>query len=259
MNNINLIYAGGSGGFLLLHLLLLSGCYAVALKNNHSIETAISQQWKINNSAKWKESEFWPDNSQTQLLETDLHKIYFYCNSELTSIVRPGKLAVIYTDYASQQNLAYYKKAHWYKDKTKPAFDFKFSAYIKLLRTWREHYNNIKDAGWPKCVSFRHIDRLPHNIQQEILNNPNTKYFLNYQYTGESIVDTNGVGVYQQSAEYVKSAHIAIKLQDVVNSNGEILVDAFDIPPINTQQQQLIAHWRGLHPPALLDRIGIAN
>lgn len=259
MNNINLIYSGASGGFLLLHLLLLSGRYTVALKNNHDIATAIMEQWEIKNSAKWKDSEVWPDNSQTQLLETDLRKIYFYCNTKLLDIVRPAQLAVIYTDYRSQQQLAYYKKAHWYKDETKPAFDFKFSAYVKLLRSWQEHYNNIKDPEWPKCVSFRHIDRLPLNIQHEVLDNPYTAEFLNYQYTSERIVDVNGVEMYQQSAEYVKSAHIAIKLQDVVNSNGEILVDAFDIPPLNTQQQQLIAHWRGLHPPALLDRIGIAN
>jgi hypothetical protein len=174
-------------------------------------------------------------------------------------IVRPAQLAVIYTDYRSQQQLAYYKKAHWYKDKTKPAFDFKFSAYIELLRAWQEHYNNIKEPGWPRCVSFRHIDRLPHNIQQEVLDNPYTAQFLNYQYHHENAVDINGVGVYQQSADYVKSAHIAIKLQDLVNSNGEILVDAFDIPPINTQQRELIAHWRSLHPTSLLDRIGIAN
>jgi len=257
MSDINLIYSGGSGGFLLLHLLLLSGRYTVALKNNFSIDKAVIQQWDIKDSNRWKENEFWPSNTETKLLKTDLNKIYFYCNTKLPTATPTSKLVVVYTDYASQQLLAYYKKANWYMNRTKPAFDFKFTAFVKLLRTWRNHYNNIKDPSWPPCVSFRHIDRLPNGIQQELLNDPQTEYFLNYRYPGDDTVLHCGTVLYNQAAEYVASADIAIKLQDIVNSGGQVLVDAFNIPPINSSQQELIAHWCRLHPQDLLDSIGI--
>lgn len=257
MSDINLVYSGGSGGFLLLHLLLLSGRYTVSLDNNADIETAISQQWQVDGLPQWKKYEYWPNNQQTQKLKTQLRKIYFGHNRSWP--VSGAKLATVYTDYASLRLLSYHKRAYWYAGQLTPAFDLKFSHYRRLLRTWRLHYNNIRDPSWPRCVSFRHINRMPQHIQQELLSDPHTAYFLNQPKFEEDITEFNGMVMYGPAAEFVKSASIAVKLQDLVNSDGQVLVDAFDIPPISARQRQLIAHWRSLHPPDLLDSVGIKH
>jgi hypothetical protein len=43
----------------------------------------------------------------------------------------------------------------------------------------------------------------------------------------------------------------------LVNSNGDILLDLLDIPPMTPEQLNLINRWKKLHPPELLEKIGI--
>jgi hypothetical protein len=54
MNNLSIGYSGGSGGFLLLHLLLLSDQYHVEFKDNKLFAEAFAQQWKIIDPNQWK-------------------------------------------------------------------------------------------------------------------------------------------------------------------------------------------------------------
>lgn len=254
MKDINLIYSGGSGGFLLLHLLLLSGSFYVSFKDK-TLDQAIEQQWKVHDPTCWKRTEEWPANDQTFTHATELRKIYFHCNpTENTSLA--DRTAVIYTDYYSQTQLAYYKRAHWYIGTKSDQEQPQLLGYLATLREWKRHYNNIKDPAWPRCVSFRHINKLPDYIQQELSNDPYTKSFIDKQF---DFVKYRNDFVYRPAKAYLDSADIVVKLQDVVNTRGEILVDAFDIPPINNQQRELIAHWCSLHPPELLARIGISN
>lgn len=256
MNDLNLIYSGGSGGFLLLHLLLLSGKFHVRFNNNKPMDQVIDQQWQISDHTVWKQNEVWPANSKTFKDSTTLRKIYFYCNPSDSTAMLSNCSAIIYTDYHSQQHLSYFKRSHWHINTKFELLNPALCVHLGILREWKKHYNNIKDPAWPCCSSFRHINKLPLDIQQELLNDPYTKSFLDRQF---DFVTYRSDTVHRPIAQYLDSADIVVKLQDVVNSNGEILVDAFNIPPINAQQQQLIAHWRSLHPPALLDRIGIAN
>jgi hypothetical protein len=65
MNELSIGYSGGSGGFLLLHLLLLSDQYHVKFKDNKTFDEAFEKQWKITNPNQWKSLETWPDNLQT--------------------------------------------------------------------------------------------------------------------------------------------------------------------------------------------------
>jgi hypothetical protein len=258
MTNLSIGYSGGSGGFLLLHLLLLSDQYHVEFKDNKTFDEAFNKQWKITNPDHWKSSETWPDNLQTYHSQTLLNKIYFYCNpcnnqgwnQYITSTL------MLYTDYYSQTLLAHYKKAKWYCKKYQSAHNLKFSAYRELLKNWRNHYNNIKDSNWPNCPSFRDIDKLPKSIQKEILANEYTTEYLNYQYY-EPIKKYQDWWVLDSVIPLLNSVDIVIRLQDLVNSNGSILEKVLKIPSINSKQLQLLENWKKLHPPELLSKIGI--
>lgn len=259
VNDLNLIYSGGSGGFLLLHILFLSGKYTAELRGNVSIENALKQQWEITDLHKWKLSEVWPDNKKTHELATDLKKIYFHCNPTVESLNKNIKTITIYTDIQSQKLLAFSKRAHWYFNKNKLPSDLKFADYMQLLRQWKQHYNNVKDSSWPKCISFRHINRLPANVQQELINDPYTERFLKYHYNETDTAMFNGIRVHSDAYDYISCSDAAFLLQDIVNTRGQVLVDVLGIPPINCKQIELIKHWCSLHPVDLLERIGIQS
>lgn len=257
MANLTIGYSGGSGGFLLLHFLLLSNQYYCKFREDKSFDRAIKQQWKITDPSQWKSSETWPDNSKTYQSQTSLNKIYFVCNPndnpEWTSY--PSRTLALYTDYQSQSALAYYKKAGWYYS-NRVCEDLKFLAYRNLLRNWKEHYQNIKDPTWPKCTSFRDIEKLPESIQQEVLKNPYTHEYLTYQY----IMPTKQYQehwVFDAMLPILNSADIVVRLQDLVNDNGSALLNQLCLPPINKQQLELLELWKKLHPANLLSRIGI--
>lgn len=265
-DSLNLFYSGGSGGFLLLHLLLLSGRYHVEFKNNVAMHTALSEQWKITNHQLWKKSETWPDNEKTFHSHSELTKIYYYCNPY--NIALPpdhvdyhgifGEYSNynvgLYTDYASQVLLAKYKKA-WQFVYTDTMINQKFSALRKFSQTWRTHYNNIRDPGWPDCNSIKKIDRLPSVVKQEVMDNIYTQQLLGFKYTS----DYQGQEVYTEILPFLKSADMTLKLQDLVNHTEHVLYEVFGIDHVNDQQKKLIEHWKTLHPIHLLTAVGIIS
>lgn len=258
-SEVNVLYSGGSGGFLLLHLLLLSDQYWCYFLKNQNLSKLIKQQWKINHHHDWKNTEFWPSNVHTKNSQLLVNKIYFYCSPhDVLPEFYCNFNIVIYTDYNSQQRLAHYKKAHWHYQKTATAVNNKFSDDVKLLRNWQNHYNNIKDVSWPKCLSFRKISTLPHDIQVELLSNPYTSKFLNYQQVEKSTIYQN-TPVYAPMLPFLQSANVTILLQDLVNSRAEILVKLGIVNNINQAQINLLDHWKSLHTKELLESIGIVT
>jgi hypothetical protein len=256
---VNVLYSGGSGGFLLLHLLLLSDQYWCYFLENQNLSKLIKQQWNISHHRDWKNTEFWPKNECTKNSQLPVNKIYFYCNPHnILPEYHCNFNLVIYTDYDSQQKLAHYKKAHWHYQTTATAVNNKFSEGIKSLRDWQRHYNNIKDSTWPKCLSFRKISTLPHYIQAELSSDPYTSKFLNYQYVEKSAIYQNTT-VYAPMLPFLQSANITILLQDLVNSQAEILVKLGIVPNINQAQIDLLDHWKSLHTRELLESIGIVT
>ena len=127
--------------------------------------------------------------------------------------------------------------------------------FKKLIKRWNNHYNNIKDVAWPTCLSFRHINRLPDAIQQEVLASPYTQKILSWQWAEEEPYGNDAV--YADILPWLNSADIVVKLQDIVNTNGEILEDLLEIPTMNNAQHKLIERWKKLHPQELLEKIGI--
>lgn len=251
MNDLKLSYSGGSGGFLLLHLLLLSGKFYAAFDTAEPLDNIIQKQWNISDHTKWKTSETWPQNHLTHSNNTTLYKLYFECLPTELVFQCNAKSLVVYTDIASQIELADYKKANWFIEQTRSTL------FKNFIQEWRNHYKNIKDSSWPECASPEHIGQLPGAIRDEIMQNEYTAGILNKQ---EFFVNTavyNGHLVHAPILPFLDSADIVVKLQDLVNSNGAILTDLLDIPAMNTQQLALITCWKKLHPPELLQIIGI--
>jgi hypothetical protein len=259
MNDLNIGYSGGSGGFLLLHLLMLSDRYHVEFQQSKTFAEVFEQQWKITNPDHWKDTETWPDNPKTCVSTTSLNKIYFFCNPDENPdrTHYPGLNLVLYTDYRSQLLLTRYKKAFWHYNKhNQPDYSDQFSKYKKLLKHWRTHYQNIKDPTWPDCKSFRYVDQLPSSIQKEILENPYTAKFLNLQYI-DPVEKYQEHWVFCKLIPVLTSADITIRLQDLINSNGTILSDLLNLPPINQKQLKFLKQWKQLHSVELLNKIGI--
>ena len=246
-NNLKIGYSGGSGGFLLLHLLLLSGRYHTSFDSPDTVDNIIKHQWAITDHQKWKHSENWPDNTDTDSYQTDLSKLYFFCNpyepkfswswNKLNT-----KSLILYTDLSSQLLLAEYKKANWFTS----------------FQNWQVFYDSVKADDWPPCAEYSDVNFLPKHIQQELFDRFDAKRFIipNTELPDNS-VKFNTISVLAEMITYLESADYTITLQDLVNTNGEILVSLLDLPPINDSQRDLIKHWRSLHDPTLLKTIGI--
>ena len=177
MSDLKLYYSGGSGGFLLLHLLLLSGRYYTAFDVDDSINSIVDKQWNISDHSRWKTFEIWPNNLATWSADTSLDRLYFVCNPDHADIPSiPGKNLILYTDIDSQIELSYYKKSHWFLNDRSSSL--KIAQFKRLIQEWLAHYNNIRDPSWPGRVSPRHINRLPKLIQQELLQSKYTHQIL---------------------------------------------------------------------------------
>ena len=252
--DLNLSYSGGSGGFLLLHFLLLTEKYYCSFESDNDLIS----QWQITNPSKWKSTEIWPDNKVTLLSTTPKSKIYFFCNpTETRMLGYNGKNIVIYTNLTNQIEIAKYKRAHWFVDKNE------FGTNREIIKVWRNHYNNVKDVSWPKCPGLKHFNRLPQYIQEELLNNPYTKtsyptQSIRNMLLSEKSTVVNNTTVYSEIAPFIINADIAIKLEDFVNNCGQKLLEQLELPPTNARQQHLISHWKKLHPTNLLIQLGIS-
>jgi len=257
MKDLNLFYSGGSGGFLLLHLLLLSGKYHVIFGDRVPIDMdmVIKQQWKIVNYINWKKREVWPNNEKTVCSHSELTKIYFYCNPwEKGSQIKEYSSYNIglYTDFYSQCLMAIFKKANWFSTQ------HKLNDLALYSHDWTRYYDKIKTPTWPECPGVSHINSLPVEIQKEIFNNPLTESILKVALLAE-------IGIYQNQEvcgrvlPFLKTANAVVKLQDLVNNTAGVLKQVFDIESLNRQQMDLIKHWKNLHQPHLLTAIEIST
>ena len=248
MSDLCLNYFGGSGGFLALHLLLLSNQYVNDLTDQ--LHIVVHDQWEIPNHDKWKDHEIWPDNSKTAAL-TESPKLFFYCNLQAEDWCRlPGTKLLVYTNLEYQLALSNYKKCWVYEQSAHPNtrdVDFHFELF----------YNNVKDANWPECTSINHSKNLPEHIQKELLNHNDYLDFLNATSWSQWFIvknQTNTINndiVYSEVAAVAKHSDIVVKLQDIVNTNGAALLTPLGLA-VTDRHIELIQRWKSLHSDEIL-------
>jgi hypothetical protein len=252
----NIGYRGGSGGFLFLHFLLLSDQYYCDIFDNVNFSDVVAQQWNISDHNLWKINESWPNNCKSINDDSTLNKIVYFCNPTIEEFFQKKQ---------SIKNVAV-------------------------------GYNNVKDPSWPAVESINDFVNLPKWIYDEIYNTLDCKntlayltgqanvksvwlytdfdsqnelayykkaYFYHTQPLREKMQDFktrtelwNGISVDKNAVHFLNHSDIQIKLQDLVNT-PDLLIDHGLIRQVNQKQHKLLTHWKSLHPPELLKKIGI--
>jgi hypothetical protein len=247
-NDLHLNYFGGSGGFLALHLLLLSNYFNNEL--NDRLNVVIDHQWNITDHIKWKHNETWPDNNKT-LSMPGSPKLFFYCHLPGSTWEQlSGINLLIYTDLATQIAVCNYKKAGPQIPVVGQDLNIHFSRF----------YNNVKDPSWPDCADINSSKNLPERIQHELLTHAAYIEFIDATSWVQWFVNThqehkiNNNIVFPEVATMAKNSDLVIKLQDILNTNGRALLDPFGLPVLD-QHVDLIEKWKSLHSDEILSII----
>jgi hypothetical protein len=250
--DVNLFYYGASGGFLCLHLLLLTGSYRCKfMGDEQNFENIFAKQWQIKNIEKWKSHETWPDNDAT--LEADLpNKVFYICNDVDKLSLYPGKLIVLYTDIETQWILSKTKHAYWFVDRT-PADLFK-----EINDNFTEYYDKVKGFDWPGCDNINEFQNLPERIKTECreiwkfdkrwpIDDPTDENLL-INYRNNFTTHYKDIPVYDKLKKEIDidNVDIAIKLQDLIITNGNILFDRLGIDG-NSKCKDFIDFWLSKH------------
>jgi hypothetical protein len=250
-------YSGGSGGFLLLHLLLLSDNFFCFFPEQKQFDQILKDQWNISDHKLWKQNEHWPDNFMTASSNSLHNKLLFDCN---------------------------------------PSVD-EFFTYNRFFQRFNQAYHDIKDSSWPDITSFVDFDQLPQRIKIEVVDTLNCENLIQlalsdsfhkkniWLYT--DIYSQNELAFYKKAKFYYKrpnqekiedftnkskkwqnvlvhihtiyflnNSDIQIRLQDLAN-DPTILITHGLVDNINQNQYRLLTQWKKLHPPELLKKIGI--
>lgn len=144
-------YQGGSGGFALYYYLLLSG------KFHMSIETAwdrIRHQYPshlVDDPGSWKHSELWPDTVVVKKLSGP--RLFLICNPmwstdmiKLNHAICDGTHKIfLYTSLKLQLRMAWEKRAYWFTEWSKEAFNAPDSEqeYLQWIRRSGVEFNDI--------------------------------------------------------------------------------------------------------------------
>jgi hypothetical protein len=272
-HDVKLCYFGGSGGFIVLHLMLLSkNFFCQFCDPEQTIEQIIDKQWKISEPRLWKANEYWPDNIKTQNAQTDLRKIYFFCSPNIDEVNRfDGKIFFLYLDAYAHIKMVEYKHANYFYNESTSLFDNYVAYYRAKLQGWQEHYKNIKDPSWPRCTGPSGFKTLPHHIQKELLDNPYTSANLNIQkyipldndnrnkkielLHSKKVTAANGIEVMPEVGNFLCYADLALCLTDIINDLD--ILNQISKSTINQDQIALRNRWTSLHPSSLLNSIGI--
>lgn len=199
MDNVTILYQGGSGGFALYYYLLLSGNYQFSIPTTQSM---ILKQFPTELSVtpnKWKAQEFWPDN--VKLKQNTGPQVLLICNPLFNnSMYQTNQMVcdstykiLLYTDLRLQLRMAWDKQAYWFTDVSKE----KFNAPSSTKQYLRQIINSKQEQFDPQLSEIKqHFCpdqelRLENLIQQKYVpgfDMPNSDQlsFLNYWYLLQS-------------------------------------------------------------------------
>jgi hypothetical protein len=176
-----IIYQGGSGGFLLYYLLLLSGKYVsgdIDIQQSSDIVSTVKQRVSTqfphslkDNQSNWKINEFWPDNSSIKDIPLHKNKLFLICNPLFDNrhivdnlhIASNTRRVLLYTDIDLQLRMAYEKNAYWFTDVSKKRFNAPPSNY-SYIRQIISNYKILEkkkvDPRVPDIISLYLPDML---------------------------------------------------------------------------------------------------
>lgn len=275
--SLNLVYGGGSGGFLVFHLLLLTGKFFCIFKQKraadnqeefyYQMQNVIEDQWHITEPNLWKTKEHWPDNGSTRTHGIAGHNaIYLSCNKIWQDDDQAHRL-LVYTDIDLQLKLSQYKRAGVFLHDLSATENRK-----KIEIEWSKIYSDVKDPAWPN-VGVAEIGTLPavivheltdlHGIDiQEIIDcYHNNRRYLNKQLLAErrsKFSWFNNIQVLPNVKVLAAQCHQSIRLQDIVLTEGRILTDTLELPYYESHRE-LVSRWLSLHPKDIQQQILTAH
>ena len=247
MTDLSLNYYGASGGFMALWVLLLGSDYQCKFKEPGTLDSIFKKHWNIQDHTSWKSTEIWPDNNQTR--QSNIRqKIYFRCNpsDDVWESEQDLTRIFVYTDFDTQIQLSEFKNAFRNHNRT--------SKDVYPVAHFVNSYNNIKDPLWPTIDSFYDLPKLPVRIQNEVRKTLNvTENYVNDLIDKDRIL-INGEYVWKELGPKFRQADFMIKLQDIVTTNGNALLNKIGFET-NDRVKDFISQWLGLHSEALQKRI----
>jgi hypothetical protein len=152
LQDVTIMYQGGSGGFALFYYLLLSGKFHTGL-DYESVNELIEQQFNtllIDRPAAWKKVEFWPDNVKCKRSDKK-PKLFLICNPTWSGMLNDNLTIsndtykiLLYTDLKLQLRMAYEKRAYWFTDISRKQFNAPLNDkhYIKQIINNSSIYSN---------------------------------------------------------------------------------------------------------------------
>jgi hypothetical protein len=248
MTDVYLGYRGGSGGFLLLHLLLYSGDYHLCFKDGFTFNDAIAMQWNIPDSNLWKNTEIWPDRHETMCQASSLPCIFYYCNPDIDEYFWTNQKYIV----------SAYQKI---KDQSWPDIE-DFKSYSRLPRHIR-HECEIQHDLAPlvrRYATHKKFVWLYTDIDSQ---NELAFYKKANWYADQPEKPKQGLleyGIYNdtrvdiEAVPFLLRSNITLRLQDVV-TNPSVLVDKGLIRSVDSRHTALISKWLSLHPREVLQKI----
>jgi hypothetical protein len=150
MDDVTILYQGGSGGFAIYYYLLLSGRYQYDID---TVQSMIAQQFPselATTPSKWKNKEFWPNNPE--LKKNCSPTVFLICNPlfnpEMYKVNQQISLdthrILLYTDIHLQLRMAYEKQAYWFTPVSRQYFNAPVSnkQYIRQVINSSKPYSN---------------------------------------------------------------------------------------------------------------------
>ena len=187
-SDINFSYAGGSGGFLLLHLLLLENKHDIEFNykechgekffslypefKNHLgnisdipewrdfiFKEKLETQWNITDASDWKSHELWMTNRLDFVPRQGRYKLFFSTNDINEWKIYPGKKLYLYTDARTQVRMALKKRANWFFKRLNGDRYMNISSIKRILNT-KVKFNDmevIPDVCESIALAEKHI------------------------------------------------------------------------------------------------------
>ena len=273
--DIHIWYGGGSGGHICSHLILESQqhfcCYRefdtphTTKHFANQFQQVKHQQWCIQTPSQWKTQEFWPINQQTaQNTVSGLDRLFLTCNPTAAVTMDQNCVNVlIYTDFETQWHMSMFKHCFVFSG-VNNINDF---CRDQCNQRWERSYLAVKDSSWP-VASFDQLDQLPVEILDELQqqhrgfdtylgwleHHDSVKLYqqLCMLEAGVKLVDNQLLST--TSLELMSRVDHAIKLQDIVGTQGRCLLDTMELPWY-PGHADLIQHWLSLHSIDLQTRL----